>query len=316
MSRIVIRQVAAHEQEQVLRTILVEPRAKPQEAQRIWQTTQAYLGRSGGTLAGLYVAESAGQMVTACAAIDLPGRVTLLMLPSWSLTGASAETLPDLLGRATEEAVSRPSRFAQILVEPGLADHVRPLLLAAGFEFLANLHYMQRNAFDPAAIQPPGGVSWRTLSDAGEQAFIDVIRRTYASSRDCPGLMGIRTMPEILAGHKAAGEFDPAGWYVLQHEGHDVGVLLTARTPLRPAIEIVYCGLAPEARGKGLGRTCVHKAILRARDLAIPTITLAVDAANDPARRTYEAMGFATYTSRDVWIKVFRRADAEQSDRP
>ena len=40
-------------------------------------------------------------------------------------------------------------------------------------------------------------------------------------------------------------------------------------------------------------------------------VTLAVDAANTPARRTYEAMGFAAYSTRDVWIRVFRRADQE-----
>lgn len=311
MSRIMVRKASPHEQEQALRIALTEPRTNAREVERICQMMQTYLQRCGGSIGGLYVAESAGRIVTACAAMDLPGGVSLLMIPGSALTPSLMATVEDMLSAAASAAGERLKRFAQVLLEPEVSDRVRPHLLAAGFKPLATLQYMQRNAFDPAAVRPVEGATWRTLRLAGEQTFKDIIPRTYIDSRDCPGLTGIRSIEEVIEGHKAAGEFDPDGWYVLQQDGRDAGVLITARTPLRPALELVYCGLVPEARGKGLGRLCVHKAIARARDLSVPTVTLAVDAANEPALRTYGAMGFVAYASRAVWLRVFRRADVD-----
>jgi mycothiol synthase len=311
MSHTIVREAALEEREQILRIALTESRTQADQSQRISQMAQSYLQRCGGSVGAVHLVESAGQILTACAGLDLPGGVSLLIVPSWSLAQSSPEVLADLLAQAAQAVRRRGHRFAQVLLEPELAKRVRPQLLGAGFSFLANLLYMHRNAFDPAVVRPVEAVTWRTLREVGEGTVSQVIQRTYIGSRDCPGLTGIRSMPEVLAGHRGAGEFDPEGWYLLQYEGRNVGVTLTSRTPLRSTLELVYCGLVPEARGKGLGRICVHKAIVRARDLAVPAISLAVDAANEPARRMYEAMGFAAHTSRDVWIEVFRRADAE-----
>ena len=176
--------------------------------------------------------------------------------------------LADLLafaGRAAQPC----RRFAQIMFEPDTAEQVRPALLAAGFSHLAELLYMHRSAYDPVPIQPIDQTTWLTLADTGEAAFADLIRRTYIDSLDCPGLTGMRTMQDVLDSHRGAGEFDPRGWYLLQHRGQPAGVLITVRTPLRTSLEVVYVGLVPAARGKGLGRLCMHRAIQRARDLAL-----------------------------------------------
>ena len=110
----------------------------------------------------------------------------------------------------------------------------------------------------------------------------------------------------------APGEFDPSGWFALQHRGQPAGVLITVRTSMRTSLEVVYVGLVPEARGKGLGRLCMHRAIQRyPRDLALAQVSLAVDAANRSACRLYDTMGFTTHSTRSVWIRIFRRADAE-----
>lgn len=311
MSHSVVREAGLDEQERILQIALTEPRTQVDQAQRVSQMTRGYLQRCGGSIGAVHLAESAGQIQMVCAAMDLPGGVSLLVVPNWSLAQPGLGVLTDLLAEAARAAGKRGKRFAQVLLEPEPASRVQPYLLGAGFEFLANLQYMHRNAFDPAVIRPVEGVSWRTLREAGEQAFMAVIQRTYLGSLDCPGLTGIRSMQEVLAGHRGAGEFDPDSWYLLSHEGREAGVTLTARSVTRSTLEIVYCGLVPEARGKGLGRVCVHKAIMRARDLAVPAINLAVDAANEPARHMYEVMGFALHALREVWIKVFRRADAE-----
>lgn len=308
MSRITIRDAAPAEGEQALQLALAEP---GMQAQRTCEMTRAYLRRCGGSVGGLHVAESAGRAFVACAGLDLPGRVSLLMVPSSCFGRCAADVLGRLLARAAQAAADRDQRFAQILLDPEIADQARSAVLQADFIYLASLQYMARGAFDPARIQPVPQVEWATLAEVSGDLFAATIQRTYLDSRDCPALTGVRSMEEVLASHRCAGEFDPAGWYLLRHAGHNAGVILTARSPQRTALEIVYTGLVPEARGRGLGRLCVHKAILRARDLAIPSVSLAVDSGNEPALRLYAGLGFAAYSTREVWIRVFRRADAE-----
>ena len=67
--------------------------------------------------------------------------------------------------------------------------------------------------------------------------------------------------------------------------------------------------IAPAWRGRGLGRALIDRAIAEARHRDIETLMLAVDDANTPARRVYEAVGFTATTQRDAWIHVLSRAD-------
>ncbi len=233
------------------------------------------------------------------------------MLPVWSLARSDPAALSDLLSLAGQGGRDRGRRFAQVMIEPQTAEQVRPCLARAGFEYLADLQYMHRDAYDPSPIPPIAGVEWLTLADVGEDAFADLVRHTYIASRDCPGLTGVRTMRDVMDSHRSAGQFDPAGWYVLAHRGRNVGALITARTAFRPNLEVVYIGLVPQGRGQGLGRICMHRAIQRARDLSLSQVTLAVDAANTSACRLYETMGFVAHARKVVWIQVYRRADAE-----
>ncbi len=310
MTRIRVRDARQAEAGQALQVALAAPGMQAHHAQGLCQATQQFLTRCGGRIGGLHVAEADGRIAVACAALDLPGGATLLMC-SPGAVGRDESVLGELLARACQGAAQRDRRFAQIMLEPTAAEPVSPALARAGFEYLARLQYLRRGAFDPAPSSAAQPVRWVTLADSGTDAFAEVIRRTYIDSRDCPALTGVRTMDEVLDSHRGAGDYDPTGWYLLCEGEARLGVLITARTPMRPTLELVYVGLVPEARGRGLGRFCVHHAIRRARDLALPQVTLAVDADNEPARRTYAAMGFAQYMDKDVWIRVLRRAADE-----
>ena len=67
-------------------------------------------------------------------------------------------------------------------------------------------------------------------------------------------------------------------------------MLLLSDIPDRDVWEVVYLGLTPPARGRGLGRTAIQHAL----DLAHPhasRLELAVDIRNLPATRLYESVG-------------------------
>lgn len=68
---------------------------------------------------------------------------------------------------------------------------------------------------------------------------------------------------------------------------------------------IISMYVAPEARGRGLGRMLLDTAIARAREISgVEQLLLAVNAANTPARNLYLAAGFESYGREPLALKV------------
>ena len=61
---------------------------------------------------------------------------------------------------------------------------------------------------------------------------------------------------------------------------------------------------AAEARGRGLGLDLTRHAQWLARQVGCEQTVLAVDAANEPAIRTYIAAGFREFDRKTVWIRA------------
>ena len=76
--------------------------------------------------------------------------------------------------------------------------------------------------------------------------------------------------------------------------------------------EVIYLGLTPAARGRGLGRKVIEHAV----ELAAPCVSrleLAVDVRNTPALRLYENTGFTPIDRRVVHLAVFNSNRGSQS---
>jgi len=69
-------------------------------------------------------------------------------------------------------------------------------------------------------------------------------------------------------------------------------VLLLSDVPEREACELVYLGLSPAERGRGLGARLVRLAQAAAAARGARRLLLAVDRDNAPAVRLYERTGF------------------------
>lgn len=244
-----------------------------------------------------------GRLESACLATVSPGRSAMLFLPGTG-RAAAADVLVPLLVRILRDAGTQDVRLVQAMVGAGrfAEEHA---LRAAGFEFLAELVYMRRDA---DALMPvpvvAEGLSWTTYGPDRHDLFARTIAGTYQQSLDCPRLTGLRRIDDIIAGHQAAGEFDPQRWYVLHAGGSPAGVLLLARVPRRAVMEVVYMGLLPEQRGRGYGRVLLHRAICTARGAGCVELSLAADAANAPAMRLYRSCGFVETARRRAWIAI------------
>jgi GNAT superfamily N-acetyltransferase len=214
-------------------------------------------------------------------------------------------------------------RLLQCLPEP----HERWATNAcAGAEMthVGELSYMRRpyKPADRTGVPPawPAGVTIGSLErfpsgdlgNTASPAFADLrtaLERTYVDTRDCPELCGLRDTADVVASHRSTGVFDPSTWWIVRDEaaGAAQGCVLMSHCPEHNAVELVYIGLGPELRGRGLARDLLRCAIARTARLGAREVTCAVDRRNHAAVRLYESLGFTSFAGRSAWVAVVDR---------
>jgi mycothiol synthase len=199
-------------------------------------------------------------------------------------------------------AISSNNNLLEALLDT--EDTVRKkIFLRCDFKKLTDLIYLSRTNTLPAQqLDVPGNVSWLNYDQKNHNLFKSVIRQTYHDSLDCPELENMRDMEDIVQSHKAAGAFDPRWWKLLSHNNEPCGVLLLSLLPNSNSMELVYMGLTPAVRGKGLGQLLLHKAVECSRQSGVNCLMLAVDCRNHPARQLYEQFDFTEFLRRTVLL--------------
>jgi mycothiol synthase len=252
---------------------------------------------------GLLAARENGQLVGAMLAIATPGAVGLVWPPQ-ALQASDVGTVEDaLIGEAHKRLRQLHVKLAQVLLqsrELTLSDS----LIRNGYRHITRLLYHRRWLDDLAAtdLVRPDALTFRTFYAVDQLLFTSTLRRTYVGTMDCPEVDGVRTIDEVMAGYQAQAGHDPNRWWVAFLGADPIGVLLANASPEEPAWEIVYAGVVPEKRGRGLGRSLVEHALLEAKLTGVQVVTLSVDCRNKPARRLYHQLGFALWDEREVFL--------------
>ena len=175
-------------------------------------------------------------------------------------------------------------------------------LAAAGIPRLTELSFLARSLDEK--LPPVPEQSMATIeefdSEHNRERFANLLERTWQGTLDCPELNGCRSGVEALDGHQLAGEFSPDRWLLFSVDGADVGVLLLTNHPDEQVWEVVYFGVAAEARGQGLGRVILLEGLRRAQQAGALELVLAVDARNSPALKLYTELGFRPFDRRVV----------------
>jgi ribosomal protein S18 acetylase RimI-like enzyme len=272
----------------------------------------------GIDLTHLIIAESAGRILWALLPVETRGRTLQVLSPNHLIGGDL-----DAAGRLIEEVCAiytrRGSQLVQVLVDPAAAD-VRGLYLRHHFMELARLIYLQApvRPGKPAPQLPPE-LYFERYSSAAHDLFAAAIRDSYRHSLDCPALSGLRDIDDVIQGHRAAGgpssdrAFDGRLWRVLLRRQPaplppvPCGVLLLCQVDSNEAMELVYLGLSPEMRGRGLGDLLLHQAFSDAAAEASRRLTLAVDSRNHPALALYFRHGFAKVAEKMAILRDLRK---------
>jgi mycothiol synthase len=256
-----------------------------------------------------WAATADGKPLWAILPVISPGKTALLFTPAEILPPNDppiATAADQLMREVCRELVNRQIHLAQILIDSKLAS-ARQFFRDRQFKEMAELVYLNGSA--PRSSRPailPSELHWETYSPQTHALFAAAIQASYRQSLDCPGLTGMRHIEDVIDGHKATGEFDPRLWRVLCKGTEPMGVLLLSRIVGTDALELVYLGLVPEARGRGWGDLAMQEAMHSVVRENRRRLSLAVDKINTPALKLYGRYGLTPLTSKLAMIRDLR----------
>lgn len=122
------------------------------------------------------------------------------------------------------------------------------------------------------------------------RALVFSILREFGFSPDATGTDADLDDLEAFY-NRAGGAFD----VLTDSAGRIVGTV--GLFPLKGGVcELRKMYLAPECRGRGMGRRLLHHAVTRARELGFTRIELETATVLETARRMYESFGFRPFT--------------------
>lgn len=262
----------------------------------------------------------------ACLIVPGSGRTAMVFLSSPDESGALGTVhgqIEELAGciRAGCDAVARqtPEEIHLVQALPYPEDWwAMEACEGAGFTRLGELLYL-RMPLSAEEAPPPNvndGFEIRSV-DAGADGWerdhdvlIRTLDQTYEQTLDCPELCGMRNTVDVLESHRLAGEFDPSTWFLAFEAGEPVGCGLFARVKGRTSVELVYLGVAPSARKRGLARHLMWLGIEAARKAGADELTCAVDGRNAPAIALYERFGMREVGRRVALVRSTRTSEA------
>lgn len=234
-------------------------------------------------------------------AVKNKGR-TASLVTSMPTTETESEGLQSLLRQAADALRRQSLTLAQIVLNEPVPHFQLQALKEAGFEELAKLCYLERQAH----AHIPHYVGHSEIHFQSMELFNDVelgtiLEETYIGSLDCPNLHGVRPIEDIIEGHRMTSPYRPAFWFIGSVDGSPACVLLL--NPNGYDLELAYVGVVPSQRERGIAHSCLAKTIEIAQHDDFQRITLVVDKANDHANKLYAKWNFVTTQSRHAFMQ-------------
>ena len=280
----------------------------PADEQHVEHFVEFAAGRGIDT-SQVWLAER-GAIHSAVLPIVSPGRTMLLLGGISQANPTAVQSSVDPAGQLVEAVCShfagRGIQLAQVLLDPA-DEAARRLYERHDFRRIAQLLYLQASPRRRYPLPPlPDYLTWLPYSQQSHGLFVRTIAQSYEGSLDCPTLNGLRDMEDVVAGHKASGDFEPGLWTLLLGHGEPLGVLLLSPTRASDTMELVYLGLVPAARGRGIADLMVRQALATTAAAGVSRLSLAVDADNVPALRLYYRHGLKRVASKLAMMRLLQ----------
>ncbi|MEM7229219.1 MAG: GNAT family N-acetyltransferase [Planctomycetota bacterium] len=291
--------------EAIQRLVDADGRGDPDHARRFLDSSASM----GISLDDLFARlDDGNRIVASVLSVRSPGR-TAMLFASHVRTPAEIPSLAGVIRHTGAVLDETDISLSQALLDPSEIRE-RSAFLQGGFHDLASLSYLERpipNRRQRPRIDWPDNVVAVPYEQSRHAEIIPLLNATYHDTLDCPGLFGLRETADILDGHVATGEFDPTLWTLLEVDEQLAGVLMLNPSTSSQSVELVYMGLAPIARGRGLGTRLLRHGLSLVSGRRERTVTLAVDDLNAPALHVYRREGFRRFLRRRALIRSDQR---------
>jgi mycothiol synthase len=257
--------------------------------------------------AGIFVVRQDRELPGALVSVPLRGASGLLWPPYVRPSPERTLQEDQLVHAALDWLRGRGAKLAQAILATGEMPLAAPLE-RNGFQHVTRLDYLRHRFEADTPLTPARRLSCQTYSEADATLFRQTLLRTYQGTQDCPELNGVRTIDEILDGHRAQGVFHPDRWWLAFDGTKPIGVLLLTEIVEWQGWDISYVGVVPEARRQGFGRALTQLALREAKAAGAGQLTLAVDARNRAAWNLYAELGFELWDQREAYLLFFAGA--------
>jgi RimJ/RimL family protein N-acetyltransferase len=173
------------------------------------------------------------------------------------------------------------------------------LLEAAGYELLRDgLRWLLAS---PRAEAQDGPLTFRTIADVGQDAFVDAIAATFDGTADNELARDIEEHGQREAARRYLEDHESLEhrpeWFELGYSGEQLaGVIMGARNPTSAVI--AYIGVVPEQRGRGLATVLVRRGTERLAAADATEIRGDCDRDNVAMVRAFERAGYAQFARR------------------
>jgi GNAT superfamily N-acetyltransferase len=244
--------------------------------------------------------------------MEEPFALVLLDVP-WDgdYMGVGTRLLGDVLDRARalgaeeiEHVIDDPPMPPQFQHHP---EQRTELLESVGFAFRRETGRFEWRGGEPPAV--PGRLSFRTLEEIGEDAFVEAMKIVSEGTLD----REIQGERERLGAERAAHEFfedarrvehEPSWWrlaYTAEEEL--VGLVMPAEPP--GFLTIFYLGVVPGMRGQGYVDDLLATGtatLLEVRKRNEEPLRADTDVANAPMAAAFERAGWARFAGRREYV--------------
>jgi len=253
---------------------------------------------------GIFVARTPTGLAGVQVCLPLAGKSGLFWLPQVVAAWRESDLGERLVCAAVAWVRQRGAKLAQAILPAADVARAGPLV-RSGFRHITRLHYLRHQLVDIAPLPAVRAMRIRPWSPTLEVVFQDTLLHTYEGTLDCPELNGVRTIDEIIAGHRAQGVWRPERWWLALVDDKPAGVTLLTELFDQGGWDLSYVGVVPNLRRRGLGRALSVHALHAARDAGALQLMVAVDERNVAAEEMYQSLGFELTESREVFLLVF-----------
>ena len=249
-------------------------------------------------------------MVAATWAQPHPGRSATFWPPQFDVP-YDPDLASELVAAVIRQTGESNVTLLQAIIDP--ADtRSEKLLTEQSFSHAAELIYLEWLTA-PIADRSKPLLQFESYHPDHYGRLKEVIGQTYIDSLDCPMFDALRTLDEVLAGYQSTGDHHPDLWAFAVEKGSDVGALLLTKYRQEQQMELIYMGVVPGARSRGIGIAILRHAQQQAAQHRGKKLVLAVDAKNLPARELYDRAGFREWSQRRIYIYSLLRENENQS---